>query len=333
MLHSGRGQIRLKAILVGLLLLFTFVSAPSAATSPRKVRILFADFSERMGLFFVAKDQRFFEEQGLDADLIQVNTGPVAVAAMAANEAEFYTVSATGAALGAIASGLDLVWIAGMINKLDGYFYVAPRIQKPDDLKGKTIGVQSIGGGIWMFVMMALDHWGLAPERDKIQLRVIGDQSVLAQALGAGLIDGSVWGYAYNSVLQKTGGRLLADLTTLNIPYQGTGLVARRGFIANSPDVVEKTLRAFVKAKGFVQDKSNQAAVVRSTQKWLRMSPNTNADELFDRMRLLYDRRVTPTREGMQNALRVLGRADPRYAKLKVEDLIDDRVARKIEGP
>lgn len=330
--YRGRGVIAAALVLSSL---WFFHSQPLSAASapPRKVRILFADFSERMGLFFVAKDQRFFEEQGLDADLVQVNTGPVAVAAMAANEAEFYTVSATGAALGAIASGLDLVWIAGMINKLDGYFYVSPKIQRTDDLKGKTLGVQSIGGGIWMFVMMALDHWGLVPERDKIQMRVIGDQSVLAQALGAGLIDGSVWGYAYNSVLQKTGGRLLADLTTLSIPYQGTGLVARRSFIASSPDVVEKTLRAFVKAKGFVQDKSNQAAVVRSTQKWLRMSPNTNADELFDRMRLLYDRRVTPTREGMQNALRVLSRADPRYAKMKVEDLIDDRVARKIEGP
>ncbi len=68
----------------------------------KRVRILFADFSERMGVFFVAKDQRFFEEQGLEADLVQVNSGPVAVAAMAANEAEFYTVSATGSALGAM---------------------------------------------------------------------------------------------------------------------------------------------------------------------------------------------------------------------------------------
>ena len=177
------------------------ISLAATPAPNKRVRILYADFSERMGLFFVAKDQRFFEEQGLDADLVQVNTGPVAVAAMAANEAEFYTVSATGSALGAISSGLDLVWVAGMINKLDGYFYVSPKVQKPEDLKGKTLGVQSIGGGIWMFVMMTLDHWGLSPERDKIQMRVIGDQSVLVQSLNAGLIDGSVWGYAYNCCL------------------------------------------------------------------------------------------------------------------------------------
>ena len=45
----------------------------------KRVRILFADFSERMGLFFVAKEMRFFEEQGLDAQIVQVRNAPVAV--------------------------------------------------------------------------------------------------------------------------------------------------------------------------------------------------------------------------------------------------------------
>jgi ABC-type nitrate/sulfonate/bicarbonate transport system substrate-binding protein len=313
-------------------LFFCLYSSAGAATPMKRVRLLFADFSERMGICFVAKDQRFFEENGLEVDLVQVSSGPVAVAAMAANEAQFYTVSATGSALGAMASGLDLVWVAGLINKLDGYFYVAPKIQKPDDLKGKTIGVQSFGGGIWMFTMMTFDHWGINPERDKIQLRVIGDQSVLVQALGTGIIDGAVLGYAYSSVVQRNGGRLLADLGTLKIPYQGTGLVARRGFIGASPDTVEKLLRALVKANLFLQDKANQPAVVRSLRKWLRLPASENTDDLYERMKSLYDRRISPTREGVQNALRVLSKADPKYGKLKVDDLVDDRIARKVEN-
>src|SRR5258706_6960425 len=66
----------------------------SAATPTWRVRVLFADSSERMGLFFVAKDQHFFEENGLEADIVQVNSGPVAVAATGAEEEGFYTVSA-----------------------------------------------------------------------------------------------------------------------------------------------------------------------------------------------------------------------------------------------
>ena len=317
---------------IGLFIGFSLSSAAQAAAPNKKVAIIFADFSERAGLFFVAKDQRFFEEQGVDADVVQVRSGPVAVSALAANEAQFYTVSATGSSLGAMAGGLDLAFIAGLINKLDGYFAVAQKIRTPEDLKGKTIGVQSIGGGIWMFTQMALDHWGLNAERDKIQMRILGDQSVLAQAMVTNAIDGAVLGYAFSQMVQRNGGRILAELPKLNIPYQGLGIVARRSFINSAPDTVEHTLRALSKASRFIQDKQNQPAVLRSLRKWLRLPANEGGEDLYERMRQVYDRRISPTREGLQNALRVLSKVDAKFAKLKVEDLIDDRIARKLES-
>jgi hypothetical protein len=48
-----------------------------------------------------------------------------------------------------------------------------------------------MGGRIWMYTMLALDHWGLDPERDKIKFRVIGDQPVIVQALATGTIHGA----------------------------------------------------------------------------------------------------------------------------------------------
>ena len=208
-----------------------FACAVGAAAFDKRVAIVSADFSERAGLFFVAKDQRFFEEQGVDADVIQVRSGPIAISALAAGEAQFYGVSATGASLGAMAGGLDLAFVAGFINRLDGYLAVSAKIHTPEDLKGKTLGVQSIGGGIWMMTHMALDHWGLSLERDKIQIRVIGDDSVLAQAVMTGAVDGAVLGYTFSRAIPRSGGRILAELPKLNVPYQGTGMVARRSFI------------------------------------------------------------------------------------------------------
>ena len=46
---------------------------------------------------------------------------------------------------------------------------------------------------------------------------------------------------------------------------------------------------------------------------------------------MLYDRAIIPTRAGIQNALRVLSKADAKFTKLKVDDLVDDRLARKLE--
>ena len=59
-----------------------------------------------------------------------------------------------------------------------------------------------------------------------------------------GVIDGAVLGYTYSRVISQKGGRILVELPTLNIKYQGTGLVARRSFIDSSPDAVEKTLKS-----------------------------------------------------------------------------------------
>ena len=332
MLHSRFLSLGLKELSVALVIGLTSVSFANAATPTKKVTLVFADFSERAGLLFVAKDQRFFEEQGLDVDVVQVRSGPIAISALAAGEAQFYSVSATGASLGAMAGGLDIVFVAGFINRLDGYFAVSQRVRTPEDLKGKTLGVQSIGGGIWMFTQILLDHWGLSADRDKIQIRAIGDDSVLAQSVMTGLIDGAVLGYTYSRVVAQKGGRILVELPTLNIKYQGTGLVARKSFIEASPDVVEKTLRALIRTNRFIQDKTNQPAVVRSIKKWLRLAPTDSGEDLYDRIRLLYDRSIIPTREGVQSALQLLAKTDPKFGRLKAEDLIDDRFARKLEN-
>jgi hypothetical protein len=169
-----------------LVLSVVFPTSLFAAAAPAKVVFTFGGLNERSGVLFVAKDAGIFQKHGLDAQVVNVRSGPVGMAAIASGETQFHGGSATGASIGAMAGGLDLTFVAGLINKLDGTFVVSPNIKTPADLKGKRIGVQSIGGGAWMFTILAFDHWGLNPERDNIQFRVIGDQSVMAQALAAG---------------------------------------------------------------------------------------------------------------------------------------------------
>src|SRR5258707_4164688 len=168
---------------ITLVIIHSLGFAATAAMPNRKLSLVFADFSERAGLLFVAKDQHFFEEQGVDMDVVQVRNGPVAIAAVASGEAQFYSVSATGASLGAMAGGLDIVFVAGFINRLDGYFAVSTKVRAPEDLKGKTLGVQSIGGGIWMFTQILLGDLGLNAAGDKDQILAIGGAFALASGV------------------------------------------------------------------------------------------------------------------------------------------------------
>jgi ABC-type nitrate/sulfonate/bicarbonate transport system substrate-binding protein len=130
------------------------LAAPSSATTV----ISFAGLNERSGVLFVASDQGLFRKYGIDTQVVHVRSGPVGIAALASGDIQFHVGSATGASIGAMDGGLDLVFIAGLINRLDGDIVVNPRVQTPSDLKGKTLGLASIGGGNWMFTMLALEH-------------------------------------------------------------------------------------------------------------------------------------------------------------------------------
>jgi len=260
-----------------------------------------------------------------------VRNAQVGMSALAAGETQFHVGSATGTSIGAMAGGLDLAYIAGLINKLDGAFMVNPSIKSPADLRGKKIGVQSIGGGVWMFSMLALEHWGLNPERDNIQFRIIGDQSVLAQAITQNIIDGGYLGYAYGSQLERQGYRMLGDLMKLGIPYQGLGMIAKRSLIDRTPEIPERTLRAMVEAIAYTNNTANKAAVVKTLTRELRLSKVEDAQAGYEVMRTLFDKKIYPNVEGLRNVVRLLGKSSEPIRKLKVEDIIDDRVVRKLE--
>ena len=122
-----------------------------------------------------------------------------------------------------------------------------------------------------MFTMLAFEHWGLIPERDNIQLRVIGDQAILAQALASGIIDGAYLGYTFGAQMERQGFRVLADLAKIGVPYQGLGVMARRSFVDRAPDIAERALRAAVETIGFISKPDNKTIVIRSLVRALRL--------------------------------------------------------------
>jgi ABC-type nitrate/sulfonate/bicarbonate transport system substrate-binding protein len=327
-MHQRRFLFQLIYLVLGCVICPT---ALFAASAPHKVVFTFGGLNERSGVLFVARDAGIFKKNGLDAAVVNVRNAQVGMSALASGETQFHVGSATGTSIGAMAGGLDLAFIAGLINKLDGTFVVNPAIRAPNDLKGKRIGVQSMGGGVWMFSMLAFEHWGLNPERDNIQFRIIGDQSVMAQALTQNIIDGAYLGYTFGARLEKQGYRVLADLATLGIPYQGLGVMARRSLIDRFPEIPERALKSMVESIAYINNPSNKNAVMRSLAKDLRLSQIQDAEPGYEMMQKLYDRRIYPNAAGLRNVIQLLGKTSEQIRKLKVENIIDDRVVRKLE--
>ena len=318
--------------LAALLLSALGLKATNAASAAlTKVVITPASFSDREGVLVVAQTQGFFRKRNLDVQLVLMPTAPIAFSALSAGESHFYYGTTSGTSLGAIINGLDGVFVAGFIHRLVGAFAVGRDIKTPADLKGKRIGTASLGGGNWMFTMLAFDHWGLDPKRDNITFRIIGDTAVRVQSIANGVTDGSVLGYSHAALLKSKGFPILADLADLNIPFQDSGLYTRRSFLAQHPDTVENVLHALTDAIAFIQDPENKPALLKSLAGWLRLPKPEDALEGYDFMRKMYVRRAYPNVDGVRNAIRVLTLTNEKFRSLKAEDVVDDRIIRKLE--
>ena len=303
----------------------------AASAPPAKVVITPAGFSEREGLLVVARNQGFFRKRNLDAQLVLMPNAPTAFSALSAGESHFYFGTASGTSLGAILNGLDGVFVAGFINKLVGAFAVGKDIRTPNDLKCKQIGVASLGGGNWMYTMIAFDHWGIDPKRDNITFRIIGNTGVRAQSIATGIIAGSMLGYTFAAHLRRDGYPILADVADLNIPFQDTALYTRKSFVAQHPETVENVIRALFDAVVFIQEPANKNAVLKDLVQWLRLSKTEDALEGYEFMRKMYTRRIYPTVDGIRNAIRVISLTNEKFRGLKAEELVDDRIVRKLE--
>jgi len=112
-------------------------------------------------------EQGFYRKHGLNVEAIYMRNGPLSMAAMAAGDVQMNFTSANNV-LNAAAAGLDVVIVANVIGRGEGVFMARPEIHKPEDLKGKWVAIQSIGGGGWAYNMLALDYLQLDPESEHL---------------------------------------------------------------------------------------------------------------------------------------------------------------------
>src|ERR671922_397393 len=279
-----------------LVCLFILYCQPvKAATTLTKVVMTTGSLSEREGVVYVAQDQGLFRKHGIDLSFVQVRNGPVGMSALSSGETQFHWGSVSGANLGAISEGADLIFVAGFINKLTGNFMANPKVKSPAELKGKSLGVNSLSGGGWIFTMLMLDYWGLAPERDKIQFRTLGDQAGITQGLMNGAVDAAFVGYTFGKMLQSKGFRLLADAEKLPIPYQGSGIMTRRNLMTSSPATLENVLRGLLDSLAFIRNPENKPQVMKSLAKGLRLARLEDAEEGYQNMVGIYEKKIHPS--------------------------------------
>lgn len=152
-----------------------------------------------------------------------------------------------------------------------------------------------------------------------------------SQALLNDTVAATHLGYTFAAPLINRGFTNLGDLARLPIPFQSSGVLTTKRFMNASPEVVENVIRGLVDSLAFVAQPENKPAVLKSLMKGLRLQKVEQAVEGYESLPVFYERRIFPRADGVRNVIRLLGLTNEKIAKLKAEDLVDDRFVRKLE--
>jgi ABC-type nitrate/sulfonate/bicarbonate transport system substrate-binding protein len=232
--------------------------------------------------------------------------------------------------IGAAAGGSDLKLLAALTNRVTYDLVARKDIKRPEDLRGKTFGVQSIGGTVWMGAILALEHLGLNPERDKINIIVAGDQTVLAQAVATGTIDATVLDGVQSRRLQGLGFPIIASLEKANLPILSTGIVARELYIKKEPGILESVMKAVIEGLAFSLSPVQKPDTLRIVRKYLKVDAQS-AEEGYKDMVIGFDRKPYPSPKAVHNTVRLMKTRNPKVAKVRPEDVIEDGILKKLD--
>ena len=117
----------------------------------------------------------------------------------------------------------------------------------------------------------------------------------------------------------------------LPIPYQGSGLISRRPFIASSPATAENVLKGLIDSVAFIRNPANKSDVIKILAKGMRLPRIQDAEEGYQSMVGLYEKKLYPSVQGIRNVIRLLGTTNEKIRRLKAEDLVDDSIVKKLE--
>jgi len=211
----------------------------------------------------VALRRGFFKDEGLEAEIIRMNT-PNTIAALTTGDIG-YTLLFGSVVRGAI-RGMPMRVTASLLDSPTHALVARNEIKSVRDIKGKTIGIGNFGGTDDVVARMLCKHFGLDPESD-VKMIALGPDRARLAALKENLVSAAVVAPPADSFGRQMGFTILVrGYEVFSFPFIGVGTTIKR--IKEKPLEVRKMIKALLRANRLIrQDKE---AAVKILMDWGR---------------------------------------------------------------
>ena len=316
-------------VCVSISIIFYFLSvAPSGADEV--VLMAYGGHNETIGPYWVAIDRGLYQKHGIDARLLQVRNAQISLAALVSGEVPIFLPSVANV-LSGVSAGAKIACVAFPIKGISRELVVRKDIESLAALRGKTIGVQSIGGGFWLQTMMVLDGVGVDPDKIGMKMRVIGEEPTIVQALLSANIDAAVVTLPSAAVAKRSGMRALVNSTELRIPLQTVGICGKTERFIGSSDLMTRLTKGLIDAVVYILDPRNKREVAEIMKKHLRLNTDEDAETSYHSLRSIASLDIAPDPAAWKNVQRFIARVNPKAGLVDVNESINTSLVRALE--
>lgn len=300
-------------------------NAQSGARSARPLRVAYLSTSATMASVWMARESGALVREGLETEVLSMPSS-TAIPALIANEIDVVQVSAAPVITASV-RGLDVVFIAGLLNTMIWDFYVRPEIKNTEELRGKIVGTDRPGTPVAYGTLVALKKLGFTAK--DVQLRALGSSPAIVAAFYAGQIAGGVGSPPASFQMERSGFRSVVSL--LDVPYQNVGLVVRRSRLDELAERLLPMLRA-VRA-GIERYYADKPFAMKVIGKYTKETDQEVLDRTYEFYKRAGFRREMVTSEpGLQGMLDFLSETIPEAKGAKPAQFFDDRFVRRINS-
>ncbi|MBI2848617.1 MAG: ABC transporter substrate-binding protein [Chloroflexi bacterium] len=227
--------------------------APVAKTVV-KVKLQIAEPSGSYINYYLPQAKGFYKDEDIDLSIIPIK-GTLSISALTAGEVDYIGIVAEAFVAGLM--GAPFKVLASFRSRAIWHLYGAPGVNSLDDLKGKAVGVTSIGGTAHYAAKMGLKRLGLDPEKDVTYVS-IPDTTALYGALKAKSIGMAALLMPFEMLAREEGLKeFIFTGDVLEIPL--TGLATTEAKVKENPLQAKKVLKASLRGVLYVRDNPDDA--------------------------------------------------------------------------
>ena len=313
----------------GLVLALTLLVSKLHGAGP--VLIAYGGFNETMAPMWVGVEKGLFKNHGVDARVLQTRSGQIMMATLATGGASLVW-AAPSSALNSSAGGMKVGCFAAGNNKLSRELIVRKGIESIEDLRGKSFGVQSIGGGAWLSTMVSLDALGLDIDKYKLSMRVIGDTGTQTQSLLTGNIDAAILPYSYAEVAKRAGARSLADVGALKVVYQATVMCSLKDSSSVTLETHIALAKGLIESLIYILEPANRREVAAILKRNLRLAKDEDAEASVRVAQLqMPNVEIALNTDSWKTVRRLVARINPKVQEVDLDQVIVSSVAQNLE--